>query len=117
MSNTCFISDLHLDHPKALQVRGWFPTLKEYQEYVCDIWVDKVTPRTTIYLLGDIAFTWEGLGILKKLPGKKLEGTLFLSYSKYLMLLIKVNSVRFFLMREITVKPTCCYRQNFVGLF
>ena len=72
MSNTAFISDLHLDHPKALQVRGWFPTLKEYQEYVCDIWVDKVTPRTTIYLLGDIAFTWEGLGILKKLPGKKL---------------------------------------------
>ena len=72
MSNTCFLSDIHLDHPKALQIRGWFPTLKEYQEYVCDIWNDKVTPRTTIYLLGDIAFTWEGLSILKKLPGKKL---------------------------------------------
>lgn len=72
MSNSTFWSDLHLDHPKALQVREWFPTLKEYQEYVCDIWIDKVTPRTTIYLLGDIAFTWEGLGILKKLPGKKL---------------------------------------------
>ena len=56
--------------------------------------------------------------ILGIVPTHKEAGRYIVpSYSKYLMLLITVNSALFFLMREITVKPTCCYRQNFVGLF
>jgi Predicted phosphoesterase or phosphohydrolase len=69
--NTVCWSDLHLDHAKAAKVRG-FASLKEYQEKVMDAWVKHVTPRTTIILGGDAALYYEGLALIKKLPGKKI---------------------------------------------
>lgn len=71
MGNTVCWADLHLDHPKAAKARG-FDTLKEYQEKVQDAWNDTVTPRTTVILVGDSALYYDGLAMIKKLPGKKI---------------------------------------------
>lgn len=69
--NTLVWSDLHIDHPPAVKQRG-FESVEVFQEYISDIWVDQVTDRTTIILVGDIALYLSGLAVIKKLPGKKI---------------------------------------------
>lgn len=69
--NTVLWSDLHIDHFHAAKARG-FDSLKLFQEKVMDAWNEKVTPRTTIILVGDIALYRDGLLLIKKLPGRKI---------------------------------------------
>lgn len=65
-------SDLHIDHYPALKHRGWFETLEEYQEDCAEKWDRIVGPQDTIYLVGDIAMTWDGLRWVSKRPGRKI---------------------------------------------
>lgn len=67
-----FWSDLHLGHWSALKHRGWFATLAEYHAHVRACWLSRVKPGDKIWLVGDIALTWEGLMVLKDLPGFKI---------------------------------------------
>jgi calcineurin-like phosphoesterase family protein len=69
--NTVVWSDLHIDHFSAAKARG-FETLKDFQDVVIDGWEKKVTSRTTIILVGDVALYRPGLSLIKKLPGKKI---------------------------------------------
>lgn len=72
MRNEWCWSDLHIDHEHALIGRGWFPTLKEYQDDVASKWDHFVKPEDTIHLVGDIALYWEGLNWIKARPGYKI---------------------------------------------
>jgi calcineurin-like phosphoesterase family protein len=73
MSKVYFSSDWHLGHRAILKYRPQFKTVDEHDQYFIDMFNKTVTKRDVVYLLGDIAFTDEGLEKLKQLkPVKQL---------------------------------------------
>ena len=60
------LSDLHLGHEKILSYcRPWFSSIKEHDEHILNN-ISQLRPNDYLWLLGDIAFTKEGLYALKE---------------------------------------------------
>ena len=69
-----FIGDLHLGHKKILEFSGDYRggnTVDEHDEWVINQWNSVVTQRDVVYVLGDVAFTREGLLKCSRLNGHK----------------------------------------------
>lgn len=65
-----FCSDLHLGHKNIFRIRGLTP--EENTERLIKDWLSLVRENNIVYVTGDVAFTLEGLHVLKNLPGKKI---------------------------------------------
>lgn len=74
MSNVYFISDLHFGHRKIIQFAGDYREGDDYLENMhCIIgkWNKRIKKRDTVYVLGDVAFSPEGLYAMQELKGIK----------------------------------------------
>ena len=68
-------SDLHLGHNKVAKLRE-FSTTEEHDAAIIDAWAATVTPRDTVWVLGDLTAggardTRNALNTIGKLPGTK----------------------------------------------
>ena len=75
MTCTRFISDLHIDHKKILKFAGEYrggSTVEEHNEWLVEQWNSVVTKRDVTWVLGDVAFTVEGMKYLDRMNGKKV---------------------------------------------
>lgn len=78
MADIWFISDTHFSHENILKfkddkgelIRGRFSSVSLMDEYMIEMWNDRVKPGDKVYHLGDVAFG-SNLKIVKKLNGKK----------------------------------------------
>lgn len=76
MTGTVFYwSDLHLGHNKVAELRG-FSTTEDHDAAIIDAWNTTVTPRDTVWVLGDLTAggsrdTRNALQTIGKLPGTK----------------------------------------------
>ncbi len=75
MPGTWFIGDLHFDHEKVAQIRG-FTTVAEHNFHIVSKWVKQVHPDDTVWVLGDISSGKReaeqvALELLSTLPGHK----------------------------------------------
>lgn len=69
-----FISDLHLGHKKILQFSSeWREgnTIDEHDEWIVEQWNSVVRKNDVVYLLGDVAFSRDGLAKCERLNGFK----------------------------------------------
>jgi len=80
MSKVYLIGDLHFGHKYIHDFRnacgpptdrGPFADELDHREYVIDKWNAVITKRDTVYVLGDAAFTQEGLIDIGRLAGRK----------------------------------------------
>lgn len=76
MSNVYFTSDLHLKHKGILHFSKGFRNTKSLAEH--DNWVigqinTVVTPRDKLFILGDVAFSEEGLKLIANIRTKNLH--------------------------------------------
>lgn len=74
MSNVFAISDLHLDHRRILEFspsRGG-SNIDEHNEWLVAQWNSVVQKRDVVYVLGDVAFSKESMGLyLPRMKGQK----------------------------------------------
>lgn len=73
--NVFYWSDLHLGHKKVAELRG-FSTTEDHDATIIDAWAATVTPRDTVWILGDLTAggsrdTLNALQSIGKLPGTK----------------------------------------------
>ena len=73
--NVYYWSDLHLGHAKVSELRG-FATAEDHDTAILNAWAATVTPRDTIWVLGDLTAggnraTSVALQALAALPGTK----------------------------------------------
>ena len=72
MSNVYFIGDLHFGHQHIHRFRTQFPSEPDHRGFLMDTWNETVRKRDLVYVMGDAAFTQEGLGSIGKLSGRKI---------------------------------------------
>ena len=72
MSNVFFIGDLHFGHSAIHRFRTQFPSEQVHRQYLMDTWSDTITRRDVVYVMGDAAFTQEGLESIAQLEGRKI---------------------------------------------
>jgi calcineurin-like phosphoesterase family protein len=72
MSNVFFIGDLHFGHTGIHRFRTQFPDEKVHRRFLMDTWEDTVGKRDVVYVMGDAAFTQDGLSDIGKLSGRKI---------------------------------------------
>lgn len=72
MSHVYFIGDLHFGHTGIERFRKQFPNEAIHRQFIMDTWTDTITKRDVVYVLGDAAFTQEGLDSIQTLAGKKI---------------------------------------------
>ena len=72
MSNVYFAADLHIGHKNIANFRTQFSSQEEHDAVVMDNLLSTVTKRDKLYLLGDIAFTFDALELIKKIPCQKV---------------------------------------------
>jgi calcineurin-like phosphoesterase family protein len=73
------ISDTHFGHANILTFRGQdgalirpgFSSVEEMDEFMVERWNSVVRPSDHVYHLGDVTMKAPGLGIVKRLNGKK----------------------------------------------
>lgn len=66
------ISDLHFGHRKIAQFRNQFDSMEQHEEHISDLWQDTVKKEhDKVWVLGDAAFTKEGLSKIALLRGRK----------------------------------------------
>ncbi len=71
--NVYGIGDLHFGHRAINTYRTEFSTEEEHTQALSDHWNDTVKkPKDLVYVLGDAAFTYEGLIAIGKLRGRKI---------------------------------------------
>ena len=113
MPTVYFISDIHLGHKKILDFspsRGG-SCVDEHDEWIVDSWNSVVTKRDVVYLLGDIAFSREGLSKCADLNGvKKLilgNHDLFAidEYTKYFKILPSLYKYKEFWLSHAPIHP------------
>ena len=71
---TWFISDTHFGHRNVLRNEPEarpFASIEQHDEEIVRRWNATVAPTDMIYHLGDVSFGVEGLGILRRLNGRK----------------------------------------------
>lgn len=72
MSTVYFIGDLHFDHHSILGFcRGEFANIQDHNETLIDIFNATVNKNDTIYIMGDVSFSREGLQLVRRLRGNK----------------------------------------------
>ena len=75
MSKVYFISDLHFGHEKIMGCAGDYRLGDDHVEHMhitIALWNARIRKNDTIYVLGDIAMTREGLAACKELRGNKM---------------------------------------------
>ena len=72
MSNVYFIGDPHFGHTNIIKFRTQFPSEGVHRKYIITNWCDRITKRDVVYVMGDAAFTQEGLDDFGLLPGRKI---------------------------------------------
>lgn len=72
MSNVYFIGDLHFGHEGIHRFRTQFPCESVHRQFLMDTWQDTITKRDVVYVMGDAAFTQDGLSDIGKLSGRKI---------------------------------------------
>lgn len=72
MSNVFFIGDLHFGHTHIPKFRKQFPTEGQHTAYIMSKWIDTVGHRDKVFVMGDAAFTKQGLDLIGTLPGRKV---------------------------------------------
>ena len=65
-----FSSDWHFGHKNIHKFRTKFATPQENHEYFISLAKQRLSKRSTLWLLGDIAFTPEAIEMLKEIPCK-----------------------------------------------
>lgn len=70
MSRLFLTSDLHLGHRSICKYRQQFKTVEEHDAIVFDNLASAVSKRDSIYFMGDVAFTFDGLEQIKSLNVK-----------------------------------------------
>lgn len=74
MSKVYLIADLHLDHKKILDFSGDLrggSTVEEHDNWVINQINSTVKKRDTLYILGDVAMSAEGLERITEIPCRK----------------------------------------------
>lgn len=69
------ISDLHLGHKRILEFTSPYRsgiTVDEHDEWIIQQWNSRVRKRDVVYVLGDVAFSHEGLAKCALLNGQKM---------------------------------------------
>lgn len=72
MPNVFFIGDLHFGHTGITNFRKQFPTEQVHTNYIMDTWKETVHNKDIVYVMGDAAFTFQGLTQIGTLPGRKI---------------------------------------------
>jgi len=72
MSHVYFIGDLHFGHSRIERFRTQFPSESVHRQYIMDTWTDRIRKRDIVWVMGDAAFTQEGLDSIHTLPGRKI---------------------------------------------
>lgn len=70
MTKLVLAGDLHLGHRSICEYRSRFTSVEEHDEVVFDNLASSVYKRDSLYLLGDVAFTKEGLARIKSINCK-----------------------------------------------
>lgn len=72
MSKNFYWSDPHFGHKKVAELRG-FDSVMEHDQHLANSWLDKVSKRDTVWILGDLALSSPStaLEIIGSLPGAK----------------------------------------------
>ncbi len=71
MSNVWFIGDLHAGHANIHKFRHFVTSEENNREIIERDWRERVKKKDVVYVLGDAAFTQEGLDWIGTLPGIK----------------------------------------------
>lgn len=71
MANVWFIGDIHAGHANIAGFRKCVTSEVHNREWIESHWTMSVTKRDIVWVLGDAAFTQDGLDWLKTLPGEK----------------------------------------------
>ena len=66
-----FCSDLHFGHKNIQRFRPFVKDMVDNEQQVISCWKGVVTKRDDVYVLGDAAFTMEGIQLFADLPGRK----------------------------------------------
>jgi len=67
MAKVFFTSDWHFGHRAILKYRKGFESIEQHDQMFIDKFNETVSKRDTVFFMGDIAFTKEGLEKLKQL--------------------------------------------------
>lgn len=67
MSKVYAISDCHFGHNNILKYRDQFKSIEEHDQTIVDNFNNIITKRDTVYFMGDICFTEEGMENLRKM--------------------------------------------------
>ncbi len=70
MSRVWYTSDLHFQHVKVSQLRG-FSSVEEHDEQLISNWNSAVHPKDIVWVLGDVAIGSGGLPKVDRLNGTK----------------------------------------------
>jgi len=71
MSHVYFIGDLHFGHERITRFRP-FDTELEHREHIIAKWNTTIRKRDIVYVMGDVAFTVDGLESVGSLAGTKV---------------------------------------------
>lgn len=73
MTRTWYTADLHLDHARIIELCDRpFADVGEMNEAIVERWNSVVGARDTVWLLGDVALSMNGLGPVARLKGRKI---------------------------------------------
>jgi len=72
MSNVYFIGDLHFGHSNISVFRSQFIDEADHRQFLIDIWNAHITARDVVFVMGDAAFTADGLASCGQLDGRKI---------------------------------------------
>jgi calcineurin-like phosphoesterase family protein len=71
--NTYIMGDMHFGHRNICKFRTEFATMEEHEEHFIETWNKRITKGgDRIFVLGDAAFTIEGLMKFSRLNGRKI---------------------------------------------
>ena len=65
MSKVYFAGDLHLSHKNICNFRKGYSSVEEHDAIIMDNILSTVNKRDKLYLMGDIAFSFEALALIK----------------------------------------------------
>lgn len=72
MSHVYFIGDLHFGHNGIERFRTQFPSESVHRQFIMDTWNETIRKRDVVYVMGDAAFTQDGLDSIATLSGQKI---------------------------------------------
>ncbi len=72
MSHVYFIGDLHFGHEGITKFRTQFPSEAVHRRYIMGCWEGIIRKRDVVYVMGDAAFTQDGLDSISTLDGRKI---------------------------------------------